>query len=102
MPHSARSVELIGAAAAALRPLGGSAGRRRWSVRGVPGRCRGGRLARVHGAAGDIPAVVVTGMAGRQRRACPADGQDRHRRYEQQLMRQRPAAWLHAQRYPPG
>jgi len=38
---------------------------------------RGGRLARVHGAAGDIPAVVVTGMAGRQpglprRRAGPA------------------------------
>ncbi len=66
------------------------------------GRCRGGRLARVHGAAGDIPAVVATGMAGRQRRACPADGQDRHRPHEQQLMRQRPAAWLHAQRYPPG
>jgi hypothetical protein len=53
---------------------------------GLPDRCRGGWLARVHGAAGDIPAVVVAGMAGRQHPACPAAGQDRHRRYGQQLM----------------
>ena len=53
---------------------------------GLPDRCRGGWLARVHGAAGDIPAVVVAGMAGRQHPACPAGGQDRHRRYGQQLM----------------
>jgi len=53
---------------------------------GLPDRCRGGWLARVHGAAGDIPAVVVAGMAGRQHPACPAAGQDRHRLYGQQLM----------------
>jgi hypothetical protein len=28
----------------------------------------------------------VAGMAGRQHPACPAGGQDRHRRYGQQLM----------------
>jgi hypothetical protein len=78
MPHTARSVELI---EPLRQPYARQAGRPDVGV---------------------VPDVVVTGMAGRQRRACPADGQDRHRRYEQQLMRQRPATWLHAQRHPPG
>jgi hypothetical protein len=53
---------------------------------GLPDRCRGGRLAHVHGAAEDAPPVVMAGVADQQHPACPVDGQDRHRRQEQQLM----------------
>jgi hypothetical protein len=53
---------------------------------GLPDRCGGGRLAQVHGAAQDTPAVVMAGMADQQHPACLIDGQDRHGRQEQQLM----------------
>jgi hypothetical protein len=41
---------------------------------GLPDRCRGGWLACVHGAAGDIPAVVVAGMAAGSTRPAPPPG----------------------------
>ena len=42
---------------------------------GLPDRGRGGRLAHVHGAAEDTPAIVMAGMADQQHPACLVDGQ---------------------------
>jgi hypothetical protein len=53
---------------------------------GLPDRRRGGRLARVHGTAEDTPPVVMADVADQQHAPCPVDGQDRHRRQEQQLV----------------
>ena len=47
---------------------------------GLPDRCRGGRLAHVHGAAEDTPAIVMAGMADQQNPTCLVDRQDRHGR----------------------
>ena len=55
----------------------GRAGRRRHLFAGLPDRCRGGRIAHVHGAAEDAPAIVMAGMADEHDPACPVDGQDR-------------------------
>jgi hypothetical protein len=49
---------------------------------GLPDRYRGGRLADVHGAAQDAPAVVMAGVADQEH----PSRQDRHGRHEQQLM----------------
>src|SRR5260370_32024237 len=44
---------------------------------GLPDRCRGGRLAHVHGAAEDAPALVMAGMADPPPPARPLHGQGR-------------------------
>jgi hypothetical protein len=67
---------------------------------GLPGRCRGGRIADVHGAARDTPAVVMAGQADQKHPSSPT-GPARLARAGAHA-RQRLAAWLCAQRYPPG
>ncbi len=53
---------------------------------GLPDRGRSGRLAHVRGDPEDTPTVVMAGVADQQHPSCLVNGQDRHRRQQQQLM----------------